>query len=578
MIKSQEIIIYSGRRWLLIIAFMAVTVLLLWRVIDLQVLRNDFLRNHGDARSLRVVQVPAHRGAIVDRNNEPLAISTPVESVWAEPHKVLTEKNNIAKLAAAIDMDERYLLQLLQDRVGREFVYLKRHMTPDQARTVKSLSIVGIHLQREYKRYYPAGEVTSHIIGFTNIDDAGQEGLELAYDHWLRGEPGKKRVLKDRLGHIVKDVENIHSASPGQQLILSIDRRVQYLAYRELKSAVAYHQARGGSLVMLDSVTGEIMAMVGPPSYNPNNRSGLKSDYYRNRAVTDVFEPGSTLKPFTIAAALLSGLYTPASKIETSPGYFKVNDHTIRDVRNYANINVSDTIKKSSNVAASKIALSLGPKKLWDLYSGVGFGESTSSGFPGESAGIFNSYNNWSEVELATISFGHGISVTMLQLARAYSVIAAGGLLKPISFQRVNEPVTSKRVLAADLVQQVKDMLETVVHTGGTGQRAAVKGYRVAGKTGTAHKAIRGGYAEDRYMSLFAGMAPASDPRLVMVVVIDEPQRGQHYGGQVAAPVFAKVMEGALRILDIPPDDLPSLDGQVIIAENTRQGLQGIGQ
>ncbi len=578
MIKSQEIIIYSGRRWLLIIAFMAVTVLLLWRVIDLQVLRNDFLRNHGDARSLRVVQVPAHRGAIVDRNNEPLAISTPVESVWAEPHKVLTEKNNIAKLAAAIDMDERFLLQLLQDRVGREFVYLKRHMTPDQARTVESLSIAGIHLQREYKRYYPAGEVTSHIIGFTNIDDAGQEGLELAYDHWLRGEPGKKRVLKDRLGHIVKDVENIHSASPGQQLILSIDRRVQYLAYRELKSAVAYHQARGGSLVMLDSVTGEIMAMVGQPSYNPNNRSGLKSDYYRNRAVTDVFEPGSTLKPFTIAAALLSGLYTPASKIETSPGYFKVNDHTIRDVRNYGNINVSDTIKKSSNVAASKIALSLGPKKLWNLYSRVGFGESTSSGFPGESAGIFNSYNNWSEVELATISFGHGISVTMLQLARAYSVIAAGGLLKPISFQRVNEPVTGKRVLAAELVQQVKNMLETVVHTGGTGQRAAVKGYRVAGKTGTAHKAIRGGYAEDRYMSLFAGMAPASDPRLVMVVVIDEPQRGQHYGGQVAAPVFAKVMEGALRILDIPPDDLPSLDGQVIIAENTRQGLQGIGQ
>ena len=575
MINSQEIIIYSGRRWLLIITFMAVTVLLLWRVIDLQVLRNDFLRNHGDARSLRVVQVPAHRGAIVDRNNEPLAISTPVESVWAEPHKVLTEKNNIAKLAAAIGMDERFLLQLLQDRIGREFVYLKRHMTPDQARIVESLSIAGIHLQREYKRYYPAGEVTSHIIGFTNIDDVGQEGLELAYDHWLRGEPGKKRVLKDRLGHIVKDVENIHSASPGQQLILSIDRRVQYLAYRELKSAVAYHQARGGSLVMLDSVTGEIMAMVGQPSYNPNNRSGFKSDYYRNRAVTDVFEPGSTLKPFTIAAALLSGLYTPASKIETSPGYFKVSNHTIRDVRNYGNINVSDTIKKSSNVAASKIALSLGPEKLWNLYSSVGFGESTSSG---ESAGIFSSYNNWSEVELATISFGHGISVTMLQLARAYSVIAAGGLLKPVSFQRVNEPVTGKRVLTAELVQQVKDMLETVVQPGGTGQRAAVKGYRVAGKTGTAHKAIRGGYAEDRYMSLFAGMAPASDPRLVMVVVIDEPQRGQHYGGQVAAPVFAKVMEGALRILDIPPDDLPSLDGQVIMAENTRQGLQGIGQ
>lgn len=578
MINSQKIRIYSGRRWLLIIVFMVVTVLLLWRAIDLQVLRNDFLRNHGDARSLRVVQVPAHRGAIVDRNNEPLAISTPVESVWAVPHKVLTEKNSLAKLAAAIDMDERFLLQLLQDRIGREFVYLKRRMTPDQARTVESLSIAGIHLQREYKRYYPAGEVTSHIIGFTNIDDAGQEGLELAYDHWLRGEPGTKRVLKDRLGHIVKDIENIQSASPGHQLILSIDRRVQYLAYRELKSAVAYHHARGGSLVMLDSVTGEIMAMVGQPSYNPNNRSGLKSDYYRNRAVTDVFEPGSTLKPFTIAAALLSGLYTPASKINTSPGYFKVNDHTIRDVRNYGNISVSDTIKKSSNVAASKIALSLGPKKLWELYSRVGFGEPTSSGFPGESAGIFNHYNNWSEIELATISFGHGISVTMLQLAQAYSVIAAGGLLKPISFQRVDEPVSGKRVLAAELVQQVKDMLETVVHTGGTGQRAAVKGYRVAGKTGTAHKAIRGGYAEDRYMSLFAGMAPASDPRLVMVVVIDEPQRGQHYGGQVAAPVFAKVMEGALRLLDIPPDDLPSLVGQVIVAENARQGLQGIGQ
>ncbi|MFQ5659103.1 MAG: peptidoglycan D,D-transpeptidase FtsI family protein [Gammaproteobacteria bacterium] len=560
---------FTARRWLLLTGFMAVMALLLWRAMELQLLRNDFLRNHGDARSLRVVTVHAHRGAIVDRNNEPLAISTPVKSVWAVPHKVLTEGHGLQVLAAALGMEVQSLKKQLEDRIGREFVYLKRHVTPDQARAIQSLSIPGVHLQQEYKRYYPAGEVTAHIIGFTNVDDVGQEGMELAYDHWLRGSPGSKRVLKDRLGHIVQDVESIHSSDPGKQLTLSIDQRVQYLAYRELKTAVTDHNAHGGMLVMLDAKTGEVMALVGQPSYNPNNRSGMKSNVYRNRIVTDVFEPGSTMKPFTIAAALLSGMYQPGTRIDTQPGYFKVNGHAIRDARNYGDIDVSTVIRKSSNVGAGKIALSLGPRKIWEMFSNIGFGRDTGSGFPGESAGILNNYRNWSELELATIAFGYGVSVTALQLAHAYSIIAAEGLSRPVSFLKVDKPLQAKRIIPAVIARQVKDMIEAVVMRGGTGQRAAVKGYRVAGKTGTVHKSSIGGYAEDRYMSLFSGMAPASDPRLVLVVIIDEPQGSEYYGGQVAAPVFSRVMKGALRILNVPPDDLSSTNGQIIMAHNS---------
>lgn len=557
---------FRNRTWLLVTIFITVTGLLLWRAFYLQILNNDFLRNHGDARSLRTVTIPAHRGMITDRHNEPLAISTPVDSIWVTPREVLQEEEKLPQLAALLEIPAGELQQILRDRKSREFLYLMRHISPQLAERVNELAMRGVNLQREYKRYYPAGEVASHLVGFTNVDDSGQEGVELAFDHWLRGEPGEKRVLQDRLGRVVQDVESIRPASPGRDLHLSIDRRVQYLAYRELKSAVRHYGARGGSLVMLDAKTGEIMAMAVQPAYNPNNRGGLKSENYRNRAMTDVFEPGSTVKPFTIAAALMSGMYSTESQISTGPGYVRVSDHTIKDIRNYGTLDPAGIIRKSSNVGASKIALSLGPKPLWSLYSDLGFGLTTGSGFPGESAGVLNSYQNWSEVELATIAFGYGISMTTLHLAQAYAAIANDGVMQPVSLQRQDQPVAGRRIMPARVARSIRSMLVDVVREGGTGRRADVPGYLVAGKTGTVRKSTRGGYAEDRYQSLFAGMAPSSDPDLVMVVVIDEPQGKEYYGGQVAAPVFSKVMKGALRILNIPPDDLPSYHRKTLMA------------
>ncbi|MCH9048642.1 MAG: serine hydrolase [Proteobacteria bacterium] len=552
------------RRWFLLSIYTICMAGLLFRAVDLQVLNKEFLQDRGDARALRVVKIPAHRGMITDRNGESLAISTPVNSIWAVPRKVLASDSRLAQLAKYLQMNDEELITLLKDRIGRQFVYLKRHVAPALAAEVMLLDIPGISLQREYRRYYPAGEVTSHVLGFTNIDDSGQEGLELAYDSWLKGLPGSKRVLKDRLGRVIENIESIRTPDPGKQLVLSIDRRVQYLAYRELKAAVNHYKARAGTLIMLDVNTGEIIAMVGQPSYNPNNRTGLKSGNYRNRALTDVFEPGSTLKPFTIAAALESGLYDLETTIDTRPGIFKVGDHIIRDHRNYGVIDLATVIKKSSNIGASKIALSLEPQDFWTTLARAGFGQTTGSGFPGEVSGFLNSYNNWSEVEQATMSFGYGMSVTALQLARAYMVFATDGMMLPVSFLKVTEPVSASRVFSASVARQVREMLEAVVQKGGTGYRASIEGYRVSGKTGTVHKTVAGGYSEDRYLSLFAGMAPASKPRLIAVVIIDEPQGDQYYGGLVAAPVFSSVMAGALRLLDIPPDDLSALNGQIV--------------
>jgi cell division protein FtsI (penicillin-binding protein 3) len=566
MRETQKIIEFPMRRWFLLSLYTVCMAGLLFRAVDLQVSSKEFLQDHGDARALRVVNIPAHRGMITDRNGESLAISTPVNSIWAVPRKVMAGDAKLDQLAEYLHMDEKELSSMLKDRIGRQFVYLKRHVAPALAEQVMLLDIPGISLQREYRRYYPAGEVTSHVLGFTNIDDSGQEGMELAYDSWLKGSPGSKRVLKDRLGRIIENIESISTPDPGNQLVLAIDRRVQYLAYRELKSAVNHHKARAGTLVMLDVKTGEIIAMVGQPSYNPNNRTGLKSGHYRNRAVTDVFEPGSTLKPFTIATALESGLYDLKSTIDTRPGFFKVGDHTIRDHRDFGVIDLATVIKKSSNIGASKIALSLEPLDFWSTLTKVGFGQATGSGFPGESSGFLNPYNNWSEVEQATMSFGYGISTTALQLAQAYMPFATDGLMLPVSFLKVTEPVTVSRVLSASVAREVRNMLETVVQKGGTGNKANVEGYRVAGKTGTVHKTVVGGYSEDRYLSLFAGMAPASNPRLIAVVIIDEPKGDQYYGGLVAAPVFSNVMAGALRLLDIPPDDLPILNRQIIAA------------
>ena len=549
---------YPLRRALVLGVFGVFACVLAWRAFDLQILQQESLRGHGDARSIRVVNIPSHRGMIMDRNGEPLAISTPVHSIWTTPSELLQSGSDFGPLAKLLGMKTQQLKNILTERSGRKFVYLKRHVKPELEQKIMALNLPGIYRDREYRRYYPAGEVTGHIVGFTNIDDQGQEGLELAYDQWLQGKDGKKRVLKDRLGRIIENIESIEPAANGKDLKLSIDRRIQYLAYRELKAAVTHHQARSGSLVILDAKTGEVMAMVNQPSYNPNNRSGLKSDHFRNRAVTDLFEPGSTMKPFTIMAALDSGQYDVTTKINTTPGFHKVGTHVIRDIHNYGEIDIPSVIQKSSNVGASKIALSLEPSFLWKNFSRLGFGQPTGSGYPGESSGRLDGYNNWSEVELATLSFGYGLSVTNLQLAQAYSVIASDGLLLPVSFTKATDTITARRVMSAEVTRQVRTMMESVTQAGGTGQRAAVMGYRVAGKTGTVHKSTRGGYAEDRYISLFAGMAPASNPKLVMVVMVDEPKSGQYYGGQVAAPVFSKVMDGAMRILNLSPDNIPS--------------------
>lgn len=570
MNKPDTPLVYTARHRLMMLGFVAVSGLLGWRAFHLQILNQDFLRHHGDARSLRVVKIPAHRGMITDRNDEPLAISTPVDTIWAIPRQVLENPRRLPALARVLDLDPGALTQILEERIGREFVYLKRHVSPDQARAVNDLEMYGVYQQQEFRRYYPAGEVAAHLVGFTNVDDRGQEGLELAYDDWLEGTPGAKRVLKDRLGRVIRDVESIQPASPGRPLALSIDRRVQYLAYRELAAAVRYNHARSGSLVMLKADTGEVIALAVQPSYNPNNRAGLKSDHFRNRAATDVFEPGSTLKPFTIAAALQSGLYQAGSVIRTGPGYLRVSNHVINDVSNYGDLDLTGIIQKSSNVGAGKIGLSLGPERLWQMYRDVGLGETTGSGFPGESPGLVSPYNNWTELDLASISFGHGLAVTALQLAQAYAVLASGGILRPVTFVKAQDEVAGRRVLSEEITLQVRGMLEQAVTASGTGERANIPLYRVAGKTGTAHKSTSEGYAEDRYLSLFAGLAPASDPQLVLVVMIDEPQGGAHYGGQVAAPVFARVMQGAVRILDIPPDDLPAAGEGLLMAGRHR--------
>ncbi len=531
------------------------------RGVELQVLDKDFLQKEGTARHLRIVSIAAHRGSILDRNGAPLAVSTPVDSVWVEPGEFLTAKSQWPQLAGLLNIPLEYLQNTLKGREKRGFVYIKRRIAPALAAQVMALQIPGVSLQREYRRYYPAGEVTGHLLGFTNVDDIGLEGLELAYDKWLRGLPGAKRVIKDRLGHIVEDVERIRRPQPGRDLQLTIDRRIQYLAYRELLAAVKRHKARSGSVVVLDARTSEVLAMVNQPAFNPNNRQKLRSERYRNRAVADMFEPGSTMKPFTVATALQSGRYTPDTLINTAPGYYKVGGHTVRDNRNYGLIDVSTVIQKSSNVGASKIALTLPPEQIWQIFHQVGFGEPAGASFPGESSGVFNDYSTWSELERATLSFGYGVAVTPLQLARAYAVLAGDGRLRPVSVV-MNEqralPDIGPQVFSTRVLTQVRNMMERVVSRDGTAVKASVPGYRVAGKTGTVRKSVAGGYSEDRYLALFAGMAPASEPRLVMVVVIDEPRNNEFYGGQVAAPVFARVMAGALRLLAVPPDALPT--------------------
>jgi len=500
---------------------------------------------------------------IVDRNGEPLAISTPVQSVWVNPGEMSSSNGDLSRLAQLLELDVDHLRRLIGQRQGREFVYLRRHIAPDLAEQVTALELPGVYLQQEYRRYYPAGEVAGHLLGFTNVDDKGQEGLELAYEDWLSGEPGAKRVIMDGRRNIVENVENIRSARPGKTLKLSIDRRIQYLAYRELKAAVRKHSARSGSLVVLDSDTGEVLAMVNQPSFNPNNRTRMKASQMRNRAVTDVFEPGSTMKPFVVAAGLQSGQYRPATTIDTSPGLFRVGRHTVRDMHDYGVLDMTGVLRKSSNVAATKIALALEPETFWESLSGTGFGVSTGSGFPGEADGYLADFHRWREIERATLSYGYGLSATAMQLAQAYGVFANDGYRVPVTLLSREEQAQRIPVFTPAVARSVRTMMESVVKKGGTAPMAAVQGYRVAGKTGTVHKSVAGGYADDRYVSLFAGMAPASDPRLVAVVVINEPGKDEHYGGLVAGPVFSSVMAGALRLLNVTPDDAPLLQTEL---------------
>jgi len=554
-VKDRSEASFPARRLLVKVLLLAITGGLLWRAVDLQHTDKAFLIGQGDARHLRVVEIPAHRGKILDRNGDPLAISTPVDSVWANPRELAANARRWPELARLLGLDAKQLERLPAQRGEREFVYLKRHLAPQLASKVEQAGIPGVYLQREYRRYYPLGEVAAHVVGFTNVDDVGQEGMELAFDERLRGLGGAHRVLRDRLGRIVEEVESIRPPKAGGDLVLSLDRRIQYLAYRALLGGVKRNKARGGSVVVLEARTGEVLAMVNQPAYNPNNRADRVSSRYRNRAVTDVFEPGSAIKPFTIAAALESGRFKVASQVDTNPGTLKIGKYTVRDHRNYGVIDIPTLMQKSSNVGAARLALAMEPREMWQLFTRVGFGSGTGSGFPGEVDGVLTHYFDWGDIHRATLSFGYGMSVSALQLAQAYTVLANDGRFVRISFERVDRPVEGIPVVGSATTRSLRKMLESVVGPEGTAQRARVAGYRVGGKTGTVRKSITGGYSEDRYRAVFAGMAPITRPRLVVVVVIDEPGGEEYYGGQVAAPVYAEIMARTMRVLGVPPDD-----------------------
>ena len=526
------------------------------RAAHLQLINPEFYQQQGDARFLREVPIPTSRGMITDRNGEPLAVSSPVESVWVNPQELLQHPDRLPELADALGIPREVLLQRVTQRAHKEFLYLRRHMNPDLAVEVTDLGIPGVYSQREFRRFYPHGEVMAHVLGFTNIDDHGQEGLELAFEDWLTGTEGAQQVIRDRRGRIVENVDLIKAAEPGRDLMLSIDRRIQYLAYRELKAALIEHGASAGSIVVLDVPTGEILAMVNQPSYNPNARESATTDAQRNRAVTDVVEPGSVMKTLTFAAALESGKFTPETPIETAPGYMTLaGGHQIRDFRNYGTLTLTGVLTKSSNLGATLVAQQLSNEHQFDMYHRLGLGQPSGSGFPGESSGVLRAPNTWGPAEKATISYGYGLSVTPLQLARAYAAIGNGGRINEATFVK-GANASSQQVVDPAIAAQLMQMMETVTGPEGTARRAAVLGYRVAGKTGTSRKASGGGYAAKRYAAVFVGLVPASKPRFAMAVVIHDPQGEEYGGGAVSAPIFHNVMDGALRLMDVPPDNI----------------------
>lgn len=573
---------HPGRFYILLLGFFALVVVSAGKIVHLHIFEHEFLSGQGDARSVRNILIDAHRGSITDRKGEPLAVSTPVLTVWANPRQLLERQQQLlsaaeqqpeqAKAVANLALFEQSLTELAQilelksaeltakltANAGREFIYLRRGITPEEGNKVKQLRLTGINLREDYRRYYPAGEVTAHLVGITDIDEHGREGFELSYNDWLAGKPGKRQVIKNLRGEIIRELQVLENAKPGQSLALSIDLRLQYLAHRELRNALSEFKAKAGSLVIVDVKTGEILALVNHPTYNPNNRSSYKPDAVRNRALVDVFEPGSTVKPFTIAAALDTGRWRPDSTVDVGNGVMRIGKYSIRDVSRGGVLDLTNVLKKSSNVGVSKIALDIGAEPIYSLMQQIGFGADTGLGFPGESSGRFPVYRRWGSAETAAMSYGYGFSVTAVQLAQAYAALGNNGISIPLSLQKVQQPAPGIRVLDARISQTVLEMLRSVVEEeGGGGVRAKVPGYHVAGKSGTAKKqAAGGGYTEKSYRSLFAGVGPVSDPRIAIAVVIDEPREGGFYGGVVAAPVFSRVMAGSLRLMNVRPDNL----------------------
>ncbi len=530
------------------------SVALIGRAAYVQLINNDFYQREGEARFLREIPIATSRGMITDRNGEPLAVSTPVESVWGNPKELLKAPDRLPQLAQALGMPLDELTRKLSQKADKEFLYLKRRINPDEAHRIVALGIPGVFSQREYRRFYPQGEAMAHVLGFTNIDDRGQEGLELAFDDWLRGSPGIKKVIRDRQGRIVESIDLVKPAVPGKDLTLSIDRRIQYLAYRELRAALDKHKASSGSAVIMDVNTGEVLAMVNLPTYNPNAVGTGNQETHRNRAVTDVVEPGSTMKPLTVLSALSAGVVTPNTVFDTNPGYMPLGKYTIRDVHNFGVLTTTTVITRSSNIGAAKIAALVPDQKFYSTIRSFGYGSTPHSGFPGEAAGIVQPPDRWSGSTKTTMSYGYGLNVTALQIARAYCALGNGGhLLEPTFVKGQRNP--SVQIADPKITREVVDMMETVVTQGGA-KAAGILGYRVAGKTGTARQASGGGYAAGRYASLFAGLVPASHPRFATVIVINDSQEGGYYGGLVSAPVFHNIMEGALRLMDVPPDDI----------------------
>ncbi len=556
---------WSMRRGFIMVVFVGLGSALLLRALQLQVFSHDYYQNEGSQRQLRHVSIPAHRGMLLDRHGEPLAISTPIQTIVGDPRKLIDEPEKLRSMADILSIDQGKLLATVErlNNEQRQYMYVKRHVLPPLVDQVLALDLDGLTIEREFRRFYPSGHAAAHVVGFTDIDDVGREGLEMAYDQWLQGKSGKRKVMRDRTGRYIEGVGIVEKAVPGRDLRLSLDKQLQYFADRALAAAVEEHQAESANLVVMNVKNGEVLAMVNYPTYNPNDTGDRSNGSQRNRSITDVFEPGSTMKPFTIAAALESGKFVADDIVFTSPGHYKIGKYKISDVRDNGWLDLTGIITKSSNVGISKVARQLDPEQMWSVFDSLGFGRPTGSEFPGEVAGYFNHPTLWHHIEQASVSYGYGLSVSALQLVRAYSALANDGAMSSVSFIAVDAAETTRQVIDADVARSVQSMLENAV-VNGTGHRAKVPGYRVAGKTGTSRRSQSGGYAEDRHVSLFAGYAPASDPELAAVVVIHDPKAGQYFGSVVAAPVFSDVMRHALRLQGVEPDDIDGARAELL--------------